>query len=327
MEALAQLLRDLPKPTDPALMIGVEHFSDAGIYKLTDEIALVQTLDFFPPGVNDPFTFGQIAAANSLSDVYAMGGTPKTAMNIVGFPDKELPMSILGEILKGGAERVNAAQAVVLGGHSVRDNEIKFGLSVTGIVHPDRMMNNESAQPGDVLVLTKALGTGFISSAMKQDKAPDDAIAAATASMIELNRAASEAAMALGVKASTDITGFGLAGHASEMAGGSGVTIELHLDKLPLLEGALAMQQQGFTSGANTSNAAFLKDRISVASHCEEHANLPFIYDPQTSGGLLLTVAQDKRDELLSQLKQRGNVVATVIGQVSAKSDYDLLVS
>lgn len=308
-------------------MIGVEHFSDAGIYKLTDEIALVQTLDFFPPGVDDPFTFGQVAAANSLSDVYAMGGTPKTAMNIVGFPDKELPMTILGEILKGGAERVHAAGAVVLGGHSVRDSEIKFGLSVTGIVHPERMMNNESAQPGDIVVLTKALGTGFISSAMKKNEAPDDAVAAATASMVGLNRAASEAAMAVGVKASTDITGFGLAGHASEMAEGSGVTIELHLDKLPLIEGALGLQQAGFTSGANKSNAAFLKDRVSAADAVEDHPNLPFIYDPQTSGGLLLTVAEDKLDTLLNELRQRGNTVAIPVGLVRDKAERDLIVS
>jgi selenide,water dikinase len=326
VEALAALLRELPTPSDPALMIGVEHFSDAGIYRLTDEIALVQTLDFFPPGVDDPFTFGQIAAANSLSDVYAMGGTPKTAMNIVGFPDKQLPMSVLGEILKGGAERVHAAGAVVLGGHSVRDSEIKFGLSVTGIVHPDRMMNNESAQPGDVLVLTKALGTGFISSAMKKGQAPDDAIAAATASMTELNRAASEAAMALGVKASTDITGFGLAGHAAEMAEGSGVTIELHLDHLPLIDGAMAMHKQGFTSGANASNLSFLSDRVQVAGHAVDHDHLPFIYDPQTSGGLLLTIAEDRADALLRELRQRGNTVAAVIGRVDGKSDADLVV-
>lgn len=308
-------------------MIGVEHFSDAGIYKLTDEIALVQTLDFFPPGVNDPFTFGQIAAANSLSDVYAMGGTPKTAMNIVGFPDKELPMSVLGEILKGGAERVHAAGAVVLGGHSVRDREIKFGLSVTGVVHPDRMMNNESAQPGDIVVLTKALGTGFISSAMKKNKAPDDAIAAATASMVDLNRAASEAAMAVGVRASTDITGFGLAGHASEMAEGSGVTLELHLDKLPLIDGALEMQQAGFTSGANKSNREFLTDRIAIEGTSGGNARLPFLYDPQTSGGLLLTVAEDKLDNLLDELKQRGNTVAAPIGLVRDKAECDLIVS
>ena len=308
-------------------MIGVEHFSDAGIYKLTDEIALVQTLDFFPPGVDDPYTFGQIAAANSLSDVYAMGGTPKTAMNIVGFPDKELPMSILGEILKGGAERVHAAGAVVLGGHSVRDKEIKFGLSVTGIVHPCCMMNNESAQPGDVVVLTKALGTGFISSAMKKGEAPDAAVDAATQSMVMLNRAASEAAMAIGVKASTDITGFGLAGHASEMAEGSGVTIELHLDKLPLLEGALALQQAGFTSGANKSNREFLKDRIAIQGTSGGHAHLPFIYDPQTSGGLLLTVPEDKLDALLADLKERGNMIAAPIGLVRDKAEFDLIVT
>ena len=326
MEALAALLRELPTPTDPALLIGVEHFSDAGIYQLTDEIALVQTLDFFPPGVDDPYLFGQIAAANSLSDVYAMGGTPRTAMNIVGFPDKELPMSVLGEILKGGAERVHAAGAVVLGGHSVRDCEIKFGLSVTGIVHPDRMMNNENAKPGDVVVLTKALGTGFISSAMKQQQAPEAAVAAATASMAELNRAASEAALAAGVRASTDVTGFGLAGHASEMAEGSGVMIQLHLDRLPLLEGASAMQQAGFTSGANVSNAAFLKDRIQLQGAAAEHAAIPFIYDPQTSGGLLLTVAEDKADHLLQELTDRGNTTAAVIGHVCDPTNHRLTI-
>ena len=236
-------------------------------------------------------------------------------------------MSILGEILKGGAERVHAAGAVVLGGHSVRDKEIKFGLSVTGIVHPCCMMNNESAQPGDIVVLTKALGTGFISSAMKKGEAPDAAVDAATQSMVMLNRAASEAAMAIGVKASTDITGFGLAGHASEMAEGSGVTIELHLDKLPLLEGALALQQAGFTSGANKSNREFLKDRIAIQGTSGGHAHLPFIYDPQTSGGLLLTVPEDKLDALLADLKERGNMIAAPIGLVRDKAECDLIVS
>jgi len=306
-------------------MIGVEHFSDAGIYRLTDEIALVQTLDFFPPGVDDPYTFGQIAAANSLSDVYAMGGTPRTALNIVGFPDKDLPMEVLGQILQGGAERVHAAGAVVLGGHSVRDSEIKFGLSVTGIVHPERMMTNENAKPGDVLVLTKALGTGFITSAMRKEDAPDEAVQAATASMVELNRVASESALAAGVTASTDITGFGLAGHASEMAGGSDVTMEIHLDQLPLLPGSMAMHLAGFTSGANASNLAFLKNRVTASASAQFHENLPFVYDPQTSGGLLLAVAEDKADDLLARLRDAGNSIATPVGRVIERTSMDLV--
>ena len=205
-------MQGLPSFSDPNLLVGAEHFSDAGVYRLADGMAIVQSLDFFPPLVNDPFVFGQIAAANSLSDVYAMGGRPITAMNIVGFPDDKLGFDVLQEILRGGAERVLAAGAVLLGGHSVRDAEIKYGLSVTGIVDPDHMITNEAAAPGDVLVLTKPLGTGFVTTALRAGKCPDDVLAAACASMMRLNDTAAEAALSVGAKAATDITGFGLAG-------------------------------------------------------------------------------------------------------------------
>lgn len=224
-------MRQLPKFDDPNLLVGAEGFSDAGVYRLRDDLLIVKSLDFFPPLVDDPFTFGQIAAANSLSDVYAMGAQPIIVLNIVGFPDDKLDLEILGEILRGGSERVQLAGAVVAGGHSVRDVEIKYGMCVTGTVKPDQLMTNSNAQPGDALVLTKALGTGFVTTAFKAGKCDDDTLAAAVDGMISLNKAANEAAVQCQASATTDITGFGLAGHANEMAQASGVTVQLQMDR------------------------------------------------------------------------------------------------
>ncbi len=205
----------MPARSDPNLLVGTETHDDAGVYRLTDAIALVQTIDFFPPVVDDPFVYGQIAAANALSDVYAMGGTPTTALNLVGYPDDKLGLEWLGEILRGGAERCSAAGCTIVGGHTVRDAEIKFGYAVTGVVHPQRIVTNATARPGDCLVLTKPLGTGFITTAHKASACPDDVLHAACASMIQLNNIGRDVMLAVGAHAATDVTGFGLAGHAA----------------------------------------------------------------------------------------------------------------
>ena len=313
-------MQGLPAFSDPNLLVGAEHFSDAGVYRLADGMAVVQSLDFFPPLVDDPFVYGQIAAANSLSDVYAMGARPVTAMNIVGFPDDKLDLDVLQEILRGGAERVQAAGAVVLGGHSVRDAEIKFGLAVTGIVDPDRMITNEAAEPGDVLVLTKALGTGFVTTALRAGKCPDDVLTTACASMTQLNNTAAEAAMSVGARAATDITGFGLAGHAAELAEASGVTVRLALSKLPHLPGSWALATQKHHTRANPTNRAHLQasTRFEVD---DGTVAVEFLFDPQTSGGLLIAVKPDAVEGLL-QLEG-----ATVIGTVEPPGEATLIIT
>ncbi|MCH7632816.1 MAG: selenide, water dikinase SelD, partial [Planctomycetes bacterium] len=244
MGALAQVVRDLPRPTSPSLLVGTDHFDDAGVYKLDESTAIVTTVDFFPPLVDDPYIFGQIAAANSLSDVYAMGGRPISVLNIVGFPDEDLPVSVLSDILRGGAERVEAAGAVVAGGHTVRDSEVKFGLAVTGVVHPDRILKNGGAQVGDVIVLSKPIGSGILTSAAKAEKITEAELAQAIDVMTDLNEGACKAALAVGVHSATDVTGFGLIGHASEMADASGVTIYLIDCEVPLLENTLALARK-----------------------------------------------------------------------------------
>ncbi len=318
-------MQGLPAFSDPNLLVGAEHFSDAGVYRLADGMAVVQSLDFFPPLVDDPFVFGQIAAANSLSDVYAMGARPVTALNIVGFPDDKLGLEVLQEILRGGAERVQAAGAVVLGGHSVRDTEIKFGLAVTGIVDPDRMITNEAAEPGDVLVLTKALGTGFVTTALRAGKCPDDALTTACASMTQLNDTAAEAAMSVGARAATDITGFGLAGHAAELAEASGVTVRLELGKLPRLPGAEALATQKHHTRANPTNRAHLRPstRFEVA---DDTVAAEFLFDPQTSGGLLIAVKPDKTEALLERCRAGGLDAATVVGGIEPAGDATLVI-
>jgi selenide,water dikinase len=315
----------LPTFSDPNLLVGAEHFSDAGVYRLADGLSIVQTLDFFPPLVDDPFVFGQIAAANAMSDVYAMGGQPKTALNVVGFPDDKLELSVLQEIMAGGAERVRSAGAVIVGGHSVRDVEIKYGLSVTGIVDPAKMMTNDGAKPGDVLVLTKSLGTGFITTALKADKCTDDVLATACASMIQLNRAGSETAVSLGVRAATDITGFGLAGHALEMAKASDVSITIQMSRLPLRAGALELAQKGHHTRANATNRQHVQPSAQFDVPADS-ALTEFLFDPQTSGGLLLAVNADSADDLLSKCRSSGHEASAVIGSVDELKDHHLVI-
>lgn len=309
-----QVLRQLPRPSHPDLLVGHEHFDDAGVFRLDSQTALVQTLDFFPPLVDDPYTFGRIAAANALSDVYAMGGEPLTAMNIVGFPDKDLPADILADILRGGAERVAAAGAVIVGGHSVRDAEVKYGLSVTGRVHPDRIVTNAGARPGDKLVLTKPIGSGTLTSAAKAGKITEEDLAEAIDVMTELNKGARDAMVAAGAIGGTDITGFGLVGHAFELAEASGVGIRINAESVPLMQRAREFAEQKILTRAHKGTIAHLSDRLKVGNVDEALKGL--LCDAQTSGGLLIAIPADRVDTLMQQMKACGARRATVIGDV-----------
>ncbi len=307
----------MPQPPRPAdLLVATETCDDAGVYRIAPDLALVQTVDFFPPLVDDPYIFGQIAAANALSDVYAMNGRPLTVLNIAAFPDDRLPLEVLGQIIAGAGERVALAGASVVGGHTVRDSEIKFGLSVTGLVHPDDILTNAGARPGDLLVLTKPLGTGFVTTAAKNGRCPAEVLDRAITSMIRLNADASEAGRASGgVHALTDVTGFGLAGHAAEMADGSGITIELDLNALPLIDGAEPLAVPRNFTRASATNRAFLAGRLDIASGANPK-RVEFAFDAQTSGGLLVAIAPDHLDAFLEQLKQRETLAAATIGRV-----------
>lgn len=309
-----QVLRQLPENTHPDLLVGSDHLDDAGVFRIDEKTALVQTLDFFPPLVDDPFVFGQIAAANALSDVYAMGGEPLTAMNIVGFPDKELSTDILVEILRGGHDRVTSAGAVIVGGHSVRDTEIKYGLSVTGRIDPGRIFTNAAAKPGDRLVLTKPIGSGTLTSAAKNGTIPEADLAEAIHVMTCLNRGARDAMVAVGAHAATDITGFGLVGHAYEMAAASGVTLHISAAAVPLMARALELAREGILTRAHKGTLAHLGDQLSTKDVDPVLVNL--LCDAQTSGGLLIAVAADHADALLNALRAGKTPCAAIIGEV-----------
>lgn len=319
------MVRGLPRFDDPNLVVGPEGFSDAGVYRLRDDLLIVQSVDFFPPLVDDPFTFGQIAAANSLSDIYAMGASPTTALNIVGFPDDQLDLAILAEILKGGAERVQTAGAVVAGGHTVRDSEIKYGLCVTGIAHPDRLLTNAAAQPGDVLVLSKPLGTGFITTAFRAGRCPEQVLAAASRSMAMLNQAASRAALAVEARAATDITGFGLAGHAVELAESSGVTLAIDLGQLPILPGVATLVREGNNrTRASGTNRSYVEPMMRIEGE-PDPILLEVVFDAQTSGGLLICVAADRAKELVDRARAAGAEATCVIGEVRPREGVALI--
>ena len=323
-EGTAQVVRGLPKFDDPDLVVGAEDFSDAGVYRLRDDLLILQSLDFFPPLVDDPFLFGQIAAANSLSDIYAMGGTPRTALNIVGFPDDRLDLSILGKILAGGAERVLEAGAVIAGGHTVRDTEIKYGLSVTGVATPEELLTNGGARPGDALVLSKPLGTGFVTTAFKKNRCPPGVLETATSSMAMLNAGASRSARAVSASGSTDITGFGLAGHAGEMAQSSGATLTIETSKLPVLPGAAELAASGNHTRASKTNRAAVESLMRIDQSADA-MGLEMLFDAQTSGGLLISVDPARAEELVGLCRDSGAEAASVIGSVAEKSDVSLV--
>jgi len=300
--------------------VGIATSDDAGVFRLRDDLAIVNTVDFFTPIVDDPYTFGAISAANSLSDVYAMGGVPKTAMNIVCFPQKELDTEILGEILRGGAEKAAEAGVVVVGGHTVDDPEIKYGMSVTGIIDPRRVIRNVGARDGDALVLTKPLGTGILSTALKHQALDDGAYEAAIRSMATLNKDGAEAMLAQDVHAATDVTGFALLGHAHEMAHGSGVTLEIVARDLPLLPELERLVVEGHLTGGCKRNRAYLDDKIRIAPGVSA-ALQEAAFDPQTSGGLLIALPDSEADALVAELRRRGLREACRIGRVVARGE------
>ncbi len=320
---LAQVLRELPRIDDPNLLVSPEKLDDAGVYKLRDDLAIVQTVDFFPPLVDDPFTFGQISAANSLSDVYAMGGTPVSCLNIVGFPDDKLPIEILVEILKGGSDKIVEAGAVLAGGHSVRDAEIKYGLSVTGTIDPRKVSANDGAKPGDKLVLTKPIGSGNLTTAFKKNKLSEEGLQQCIDVMRQLNRAGAEAMTAVGVSAATDITGFGLLGHANEMAAASGVTITIEAAAVPLMDEVMNLARKKMFTRAVETNLASIAANLDRGS--VDELLLRVLGEAQTSGGLLISVPADRTDALVAELKQRGTWCAAVIGVVAQRHDHSLV--
>lgn len=307
---------------DPNLLVGVETSDDAAVYKINNETAIIQTLDFFTPVVDDPYTFGQIAAANALSDIYAMGGTPLLALNIVCFP-VTLPIDILGEIIKGGADKVKEAGCVVAGGHSVDDNEPKYGLSVTGLVHPDKILRNYGARVNDCLVLTKPLGVGIINSAIKGGLASEESYQAAVANMTALNKAAAEVLKDRVINACTDITGFGLIGHAHEMASASGVTIQILAEKVPYLPGAREYAEMGLVPKGAYSNRNHLAGKY-------ETKNIPLwlediLFDPQTSGGLFFSCAEDEAADIIAEQAKLG-VKSAIVGSVKSFSGKHIVI-
>lgn len=299
----------MPSHADPRVLVGRESFDDAGVFVLREDLALVQTVDFFAPIVDDPYDFGQIAAANALSDVFAMGGEPLTALAIVGFPVGKLPMSVLTDILRGGQDKVREAGATLVGGHSIIDEELKFGLSVTGQADPRRLLTNATAQTGDVLVLTKPLGTGLLATAAKQDRLDAERREALYASMRSLNAVASRAALAAELRCATDVTGFGLLGHASHVARASGVTLRIRGRALPELPGARALWRDGIRTGGAERNESFVAPLTDWSA--ADPADVALALDPQTSGGLLLAVPPARAPGYLSAVA--GSVVIGVV--------------
>lgn len=323
-ETLAQVLCHLPSNVeDKNLLVGMDTSDDAAVYKINKEVAIIQTLDFFTPIVDDPYTFGQIAAANSLSDIYAMGGEPKLAMNIVCFPNCLSP-DILVEILKGGFEKVNEAGALLIGGHTIEDDEPKYGLSVTGFVNPDKIYANSDAKPGDVLVLTKPLGTGIINTAIKGDMADEEVYNEAVKIMTTLNKFGRDAMIYAGANGCTDITGFGFLGHSLELAKGSDVTLVIDYKKLPIVQKAKEFASMGLIPKGAYSNEIFIGDDVAFTEDVPR-AIKDIMYDPQTSGGLLISVPKANCETLLKKLKD-SPIEGAIIGEVIEKDEKYIIV-
>ena len=321
---LAQVLGTLPKFEDENLLVGIETSDDAAIYKLTEELAMIQTVDFFTPMVDDPYLFGQVAATNALSDVYAMGGDPKVALNIVAFPN-DLDPEILGEILRGGADKVKEAGAVLVGGHSIQDDEPKYGMCVSGLVHPDKVLKNCGCRLGDVLILTKQLGAGILNTAVKAELASDQAQKEVLQVMTSLNKTAAHVIRNYPVTACTDVTGFGLMGHCLEMATGSNVMLELQKDQIPLMGEVRDYAQIGLVPGGAYRNRDYVGNAVDLGDTPEDLADV--FFDPQTSGGLLFAVAEEYADDILRKLTEAGlNTKAAVIGKVTEPSEKKIRV-
>jgi len=317
------VLCHLPKANDENLIVGIETSDDAAVYKINEETALIQTLDFFTPVVDDPYTFGQIAATNSLSDIYAMGGEPKLAMNIICFPTCLSP-DIMAEILKGGYDKVVEANAMIIGGHTVEDDEPKYGLSVSGFIHPNKVLTNCNAKVGDLLVLTKPIGIGVLNTAIKAQLVDEITYDQAVKTMITLNKFAKDAMLTVGANSCTDITGFGLLGHTLEMAEGSGVTIKLYSDKIPIIQQALEYARMGLVPAGAYSNMNFIGDKVGFTDDIAQEIK-DILFDPQTSGGLLISLEADKADALL-RLLENGPTEYGIVGEVIEKQDKYILV-
>jgi selenide,water dikinase len=312
-------------PTNDRVIVGMDSLDDAGVYKISDDLALIQTVDFFTPIVDDPYGFGQIAAANALSDIYAMGGTPKTAMNLVGFPLKQMDISILRQILEGGLDKMTEAGVVLVGGHSVEDSELKYGLSVTGFVHPDRILTKKNLNAGDRLVLTKPLGSGVINTAIKGGVASVKVIDKITRLMATLNRDAAEVMKQYSVHACTDITGFGLLGHLAEMVDGSGLGAVLDSKKIPILSEAIDYAAMGMLPAGANKNKIFRESMVEFCSSVNPLIR-DLLFDPQTSGGLLICIDRDDTDELVELLIQKGSDPSAVIGEVVSAPQEKIVV-
>jgi selenide,water dikinase len=316
---LSAALAPLPSISDPRLLVGRETFDDAGVYLVADDLALVQTVDFFAPIVDDPYDFGQIAAANALSDVYAMGGQPITALNIVAFPTADLPIEVLTEILRGGQDKVHEAGAFIVGGHTVIDTELKYGLAVTGKAHPKFLLTNANAQAGDRIVLTKPIGNGILATALKRGILAEPDGRAMIDAMKKLNGEASRAALATGVKCATDVTGFGLLGHASHIARASTVTIRIRASDVPILDGAREALQKGATTDGLKRNRQYIESLVDWRATSEDDRAL--LCDPQTSGGLLVAVPPSRLANYLSKMNG-----ATEIGEVLERENIAIVV-
>jgi selenide,water dikinase len=317
------VLCHIPKVNDPKLLVGVDTSDDAAVYKINDDTAIIETLDFFTPVVDDPYRFGQVAAANSLSDVYAMGGEPLFALNIVCFPTC-LPVEVLGEIIRGGVDKVSEAGAMIIGGHSVDDNEPKYGLSVTGIVHPDKVLSNANAKPGDVLILTKPLGTGILNTAVKGDIASLKMQKDVYENMAYLNKYAMEIARKYDINSCTDVTGFGFLGHLYEMAHGSRVSMKIHSRDVKVLEGAAEFAKMGVIPSGAYRNKKYLEGKVAFSAGVEGYLQ-DILCDPQTSGGLLLSVGKKDGMRLFKELESI-KTPCSLVGEVTEKKDFYIYV-
>jgi selenide,water dikinase len=318
------VLAGLPPISDPRVLASADTCDDAGVFKLAEDMALVQSVDVFTPNVDDPYTFGQIAAANSLSDIYAMGGTPLTALSIVGFPIETMSHKVMNRMLRGGIDKMKEAGVEVIGGHSIKDTEIKFGFSVTGVIDPKKIITNDKAKPGDVLVLTKPIGTGVISFARQLGRASEEAMKAISRSMAELNKASSEAMVEAGVTTATDVTGFGLMGHLSEMVSQSKVTAEIYVDQVPFFNGVLDCVREELISGAIERNREYAAQFVEIKEGVSEEVEIA-LYDPQTSGGFLIAIRGDRGEAFVKKLLNEGLSSAAIIGKVLSKSDGKII--
>lgn len=319
------MLEKLPKPDHPDLLVGVNTVDDAGVFRLSEDLALVQTLDFFTPIVDDPYTYGAIAVANSLSDVYAMGGEPLTGLNIVCFPKSIVGTDMLIEILKGGHDKANEAGCLIIGGHSVEDNEMKYGIAVTGKINPNKILTNANAKPGDALILTKALGTGIVTTALKLGTISNEQYEEVTASMLMLNKIPSKLAVEFGAHACTDVTGFSLLGHAWGMTKASEVGMVFYSSNVPVLSGVEELGAKGYLTKGDITNRDYLAGNIQIDDKISEDF-IRVLYDPQTSGGLLIAISSEVADEFVNELRKQGVSRAEIIGRVTKENSGKIVV-